>query len=77
MESVQTVYCSKCKKHVPYHYDPINHGKQLLLSIFTLGLWLPIWFCMVFSPTKLCDQCGGPLWDSGAEAAALAQRRSS
>ena len=64
MESFETVYCSRCKKDVPYHYDPVNHWKQLLLTIMTCGLWLPIWICMVLSPTKLCNQCDGPIWRS-------------
>lgn len=62
MERVETVYCSQCKKDVQYHYDPVNHWKQLLLTIFTLGLWLPIWLCMALGPTKLCNECDGPLW---------------
>ena len=55
--------CSRCKKEVHYHTDPVNHGKQLLLTLFTFGLWLPMWLCMVFSPTKVCDECDGPIWD--------------
>jgi hypothetical protein len=63
MERSETAYCSQCKRTVEYHFAPINHQKQLLLTIFTLGLWLPMWMCMVFSPTKLCNACDGPIWD--------------
>ena len=66
MIPTETVYCNHCKKDVRYHYDPVNHGKHLLLSIFTLGLWLPMWLCVTFRPTKLCNECGGPLWSSNA-----------
>ena len=62
MASAGTVYCSHCKKEVYYHFDPVNHGKQLLLTIVSLGLWLPVWLCMALSPTKLCDECDEPLW---------------
>ncbi|OHB79525.1 MAG: hypothetical protein A2V98_05135 [Planctomycetes bacterium RBG_16_64_12] len=62
----ETVYCGRCKKHVSYHYDPVNHWKQLFLTVFTLSMWLPMWLCLTFCPTKLCDECGGPLW--GAQA---------
>ena len=65
MESVKTAYCSQCKKDVQYHFAPINHWKQLLLTIFSLSLWLPIWLCMTFGPTKLCNECDGPLWGCG------------
>ena len=64
MESTGTVYCNQCRKEVHYHYDPVDHWKQLLLAIFSLGLWLPIWLCMVWRPTRLCDKCNGPLWSS-------------
>ncbi|NLX99099.1 MAG: hypothetical protein GXY83_23415 [Rhodopirellula sp.] len=63
MEHLETVYCSRCKKGVQYHYDPVNHWKELLVTIFTFGMWLPMWLCMVFGPTKMCNECNGPLWD--------------
>jgi hypothetical protein len=58
-----TAYCLRCKKQVGYHYDPVNHWKQLLLTIGTVGLWLPMWICMTYSPTKLCNDCNEPIWD--------------
>jgi len=62
MANPKTVLCPRCKKKVQYHFDPVNHRKQLLLTIFTLGMWLPMWLAVAFSPTKLCNECGGPLW---------------
>jgi len=62
MAKPETVYCKRCAKIVGYHYDPVNHWKQLLLTVFTFGMWLPVWFCIAFGPTKLCNECGGPLW---------------
>jgi len=62
MANPETVFCGRCKRDVHYHYDPVNHWKQLLMTIITLGLWFPMWLCMALSPTKLCDECGGPLW---------------
>jgi hypothetical protein len=62
MEPSNTVFCENCNRPVRYHYDPVNHWKQLLLTIFTLGLWLPIWLSVTYGPTKLCDECGEPLW---------------
>lgn len=62
MSHPETVYCGRCRKDVQYHYVAVNHWKQLLLTVVSLGLWLPIWLCMVFSPTKLCNECNGPLW---------------
>ncbi len=62
MESMQVAYCSKCRQNVAYHFDSVNHGKQLLLTVFTLGLWLPIWLSVALRPTKICDECGEPIW---------------
>jgi len=62
MKGLATAYCTQCAKDRPYHYVPVNHWRQLLLTIFTMGLWLPIWLAMVFCPTKVCNQCGGPIW---------------
>ena len=62
MEPSNTVFCENCNRSVHYHYDPVNHWQQLLLTIFTLGLWFPIWLSMAYGPTKLCDECGEPLW---------------
>jgi hypothetical protein len=64
VKPVENVHCSRCRKDVSYHYDPVNHWMQLALTIFTFGLWLPMWICMVFGPTKLCNECDGPLWAS-------------
>ena len=58
-----TAHCSHCNKNVTFHYKTVNHKKQLLLSVFTIGLWLPMWLGMVLCPTRLCDECGGPIWN--------------
>jgi hypothetical protein len=60
--ALKIAYCGRCRKPVPFHYDPVNHLKQLLLVILTCGLWLPMWLCLVFSPTRVCDECNGPIW---------------
>ena len=63
MVNETTCFCKHCNKTVAFHVEPISHGKQLLLSILTLGMWLPMWIGMVLSPTKLCDECNKPLWE--------------
>ncbi|NLS98139.1 MAG: hypothetical protein GXX96_38910 [Planctomycetaceae bacterium] len=62
MSKSDTACCNHCNKEVHYHYDPINHWWHLLLSICSLGLWLPIWACVTFGPSKICDECGNPIW---------------
>lgn len=64
MNKKQTVHCSHCQKTVGYHFDPVNHWKNLFLTILTFGLWLPMWLSSVFGPTKMCDECHEPIWDT-------------
>ena len=63
MTKPEIVFCNRCKKDVLYHFEPINHFKQLLMVVFTLGLWLPMWLYMVAGPTKMCNECNGPIWN--------------
>jgi len=30
------------------------------LTVFTLGLWSPMWFFDIVSKIKICDECGKP-----------------
>lgn len=53
--------CCHCKKKVTFHYERVNHKQQFLLSLFTLGLWLPMWLFSAFSKTRICDVCGEPV----------------
>ncbi|GMV93465.1 MAG: hypothetical protein AMXMBFR82_32430 [Candidatus Hydrogenedentota bacterium] len=55
------VYCGTCRKRVPYHFVPVDHKRELIRSIITVGLWLPIWIAMSLSKTKHCDTCGNPI----------------
>ena len=64
MQKEQTVHCRNCGKQVGYHFDPVNHWKNLFITIISFGLWLPIWLTMTFGPTKLCDECNEPIWDT-------------
>lgn len=57
----QTGYCNHCQRKVTFHIEPVNHLKQLLFSIFTLGLWLPIWLLVALVKTRICDVCGKAL----------------
>lgn len=59
----KTIRCNHCGKMVEYHYDPINHRKNLILTIISVGLWLPIWLSLIFSRTKVCNVCNNPIWD--------------
>jgi len=62
MEKKKTAFCSRCNKDVSYHYAEVNHLKQFIFTVFSCGLWLPMWL-MSFFPTKICDECDEAIWE--------------
>lgn len=54
-----TGFCKVCQRQVMIRRAGTNHVLHLLLSIFTAGLWLPIW---ILSSIKIggwrCSACG-------------------
>lgn len=62
MSSENTVLCGNCKKKVHFHLNPVNHGRQLLITLLTVGMWLPVWLTMAFCQTRYCDECDSPIW---------------
>lgn len=77
MTTPEFVHCGHCKKEVRYHFDPVNHWRHLLTSVLSLGLWFPIWMCVTFGPSKICDECGAPIWsDPPAKSGALRRNAS-
>ncbi len=52
-------WCERCKKNTVAYRKGTNHVLHLLLTVFTLGLWLLFWF---LASVKIggwrCTQCG-------------------
>ena len=52
-------YCKVCDKNVLVWRKGTNHILHLILSLLTLGLWLPVW---IFISIKIggwkCSTCG-------------------
>jgi hypothetical protein len=63
MPDSDIVYCDNCRQNVHYHYDSVNHLQQLVLSVLSLGLLLPLWLIAIFAPSKICNECGQPIWN--------------
>jgi hypothetical protein len=52
-------YCKHCKSKVPAERKATNHVLHLLISVFTAGLWLPLWFaCSLKIGGWRCVKCG-------------------
>lgn len=62
MDSRKTVFCPKCNKDVSFHYPKVNHLTQLLITVISCGLWLPMWIASYF-PSKTCDECDSVIWE--------------
>ena len=61
-ETKETLLCSWCGKEVSFHMEKVDHRKELIRTIATLGLWLPLWLCLTAaSKTKICDECGNAI----------------
>jgi len=52
-----TVFCTTCRKDMTFHNNVINHRQELIRSLFTCGIWLPVWLAMAFTKVKVCDGC--------------------
>jgi hypothetical protein len=53
-------FCKNCNKNVLARRPGTNHVLQLLLCIFTAGLWIPVWFLhSIRIGGWKCTQCGG------------------
>ena len=53
-------YCQECKAHTLVKRNGVNHILHLLLSVFTVALWVPIWIflCLFKQGGWRCQQCG-------------------
>jgi len=55
-------YCDDCQSQVLTTQETPYHLLHLILSIFTAGIWLPIWFLLAILPgAKRCTRCGEQL----------------
>jgi len=54
-------YCKTCGKQTLHTKETPNHILHLLLSVFTLGLWLLVWLALVLISSgkrPRCSVCG-------------------
>ena len=52
--------CRRCGKATMHVQPGTSHVLHLLLSLLTLGLWLPVWFLLAANSgtAAQCTQCG-------------------
>jgi len=62
MSSQQVMkYCRRCANSTIHVGPGTSHVLHFLLSLVTVGIWLPIWFLVHISNASQmkCGQCGG------------------
>jgi len=52
------MYCNNCKKDVYTKTVTTNHAMNFIMTIVTMGLWLPVWFLLAATQnTEVCGKC--------------------
>lgn len=52
-------WCDDCEKNMKIERPGTNHVLHIILSLLTLGLWIPIWsICSIKIGGWRCVQCG-------------------
>ena len=54
--------CTKCDAVMPHNQPTPNHVVHALVSLFLVGLWIPIWILIAVSSGNdpaTCVKCGG------------------
>ena len=64
MANLSRAYCPVCTKYGPAQWDSPSHVLHFALSLFTVGLWLPIWIFVALSGKRHCQACGNNAYNS-------------
>lgn len=54
-------FCRTCQRKTSCTRNPTTHTAHADASLYTCGLWLPVWFFLwlISSPRWKCQECGG------------------
>ncbi len=57
---VKRLYCGQCDSPQKSTRQHISHLLHFIVSLVTLGMWLPVWFgvALVANYRWTCDACG-------------------
>ncbi len=52
-------YCKKCEENILIRAETPNHVLHLIITIFTLSLWVIVWIGLSIKPKEWrCTKCG-------------------
>lgn len=60
MTEIAMQRCKQCRKMTSHYKPSTSHVLHLLLSLISLGLWIPIWILVAISNSTQgqCGECG-------------------
>jgi len=59
------LYCKRCKKETLAKRKKTNHIFHIIISLITLGLWIPFWIMAILQFNSWhCDVCGTRVKDN-------------
>lgn len=60
MTEKYTAHCKNCQSETIHERPSTSHVLHLLLSVITVGLWIPVWILVALSNSNqgLCLTCG-------------------
>lgn len=60
MTDLEMKHCTRCAQETQHLKPSTSHVLHLLLSLITLGIWLPIWLLVALSNSSQgqCTKCG-------------------
>lgn len=60
MATIQRMkFCHRCDEHTVHLSQTPNHVLHLLLSVVTVGFWVPVWLLVSLTSSKpQCTGCG-------------------
>lgn len=55
-----TLFCHRCTRETGHTRRTTSHGLHFLLTLFTLGFWLPAWIAITVLGLRAaqCGRCG-------------------
>lgn len=60
MTDIVMKHCAKCRKNTKHLRPSTSHVLHLILSLITVGLWVPVWILVAISNSTQgqCSDCG-------------------
>lgn len=58
MATIRRYFCPQCNAYTRADGDSLSHLLHFVLTLFTGGLWLPVWVLLAMTRSYHCSDCG-------------------